>query len=61
MLAKLKPLDLAGERVLQAESLNARYGELSPEEIIELSVRQGFQAKSPRCRPSARIRRCCSI
>ena len=45
MLAKLKPLDLAGERVLQAESLNARYGELSPEEIIELSVRQEFSGE----------------
>lgn len=42
MLAKLKPLDLAGERVEQAARLNARFGDLTPQEIIEASVREEF-------------------
>jgi len=42
MLAKLKPLDLAQEREIQAASLNARYGHLSPEEIIKVAVNEVF-------------------
>lgn len=42
MLAKLKQRDLAEERVAEAASLNELYGDRSPEEIIELSVREEF-------------------
>lgn len=42
MPAKQKPRDLIAERIAQAASLNERYGDLSPHEIIEVSVRQEF-------------------
>ncbi len=42
MLAKLKPLDLAEQRIAQAAELNALYGERSAEEIIEIAANQEF-------------------
>jgi phosphoadenosine phosphosulfate reductase len=42
MLAKPKQLDLAAQRLAQAESLNERYGDLTPQQIIELSIREEF-------------------
>lgn len=37
MLAKLKPLELEQERVVQALALNARHGEASPQDVIARS------------------------
>lgn len=42
MLAKLKPRNLADERLAQAISLNAQHGERSAHEIIELAVKHEF-------------------
>lgn len=38
MLAKLKPLELEQERVVQALALNARHGEASPQDVIARSA-----------------------
>ena len=42
MLAKQKPRDADAEALDEAAGLDAAYGHLTPEEIIELSVREHF-------------------
>jgi len=45
MLAKLKPLDLAAQRVSQAARLNGLYAEATPEKIIEIAAHQEFEGE----------------
>ena len=62
MLAKPRPLDAATSKRLRRSGRRSTrcYGHLTPQEIIERAARRTISRRaSPRCRPSARIRRCC--
>ena len=60
MLAKPKPRDGEAEALGRAASLDALYGHLPAEKIVELSIREEFAGGIAAVSSFGAIRRCCS-